>query len=127
MKHTVLSTAAAAAFALFGASTVEAGPRHGGSAGGGGAHSGRGYVASSHGGHHHGHHNHGAHHHHGHHGHHGYHAPVYKVNTVEVNRYTQCRTAYDHRGRPYTYHVTVVTYCDHYSNGTSRTWSQTFS
>ena len=39
----------------------------------------------------------------------------------------QCRTAYDHCGRPYTYHVTVVTYCDHYSNGTSRTWSRTFS
>lgn len=51
----------------------------------------------------------------------------YKVSTVEVNRYSQCKTAYDHCGRPYTYHVTVVTYCDHYSNGTSRTWSRTFN
>jgi hypothetical protein len=57
----------------------------------------------------------------------GHCAQPYKVRTVEVNRYTQCRTAYDHCGRPYTYHVTVVTYCDQYSNGSTRTWSQTFS
>ena len=57
----------------------------------------------------------------------GHCAQPYLVETVEVNRYTQCQTAYDHYGRPYTYHVTVVTYCDHYSNGATRTWSQTFS
>lgn len=115
MKLTVLATAAAATLALVGASTAEAGPRyHGGSYGGGGYaggyRGGHGYVAPSYG--------------------YGYShcAPVvYKTHTVEVNRYTQCRTAYDHCGRPYTYHVTVVTYCDYYSNGTSRTWSRTFS
>lgn len=115
MKLTVLATAAAAALALVGASTAEAGPRYhggGGYAGGGGYsggyNSGYGYVAPRY-------------------------APshcapvVYKTCTVEVNRYTQCRTAYDHCGRPFTYHVTVVTYCDHYSNGSTRTWSRTFS
>jgi hypothetical protein len=118
MKLTVLATAAAAALALVGASTAEAGPRYSG----GGSYGGGGYAGSYRGGHSSG---------------HGYVAPrytpshcapvVYKTHTVEVNRYTQCRTAYDHCGRPYTYHVTVVTYCDHYSNGTSRTWSRTFS
>lgn len=111
MKLTVLATAAAAALALVGTTTAEAGPRYyGGGSGGGGsyhsgyARSGYGYVSSR-----------------------SHCAPVYKTCTVEVNRYTQCRTGYDHCGRPYTYHVTVVTYCDHYSNGTTRTWSRTFS
>ncbi len=111
MKLAVIATAAAASLALFGATTAEAGPRYygGGSGGGGSYHSGSarggyGYVPS-----------------------YSHCAPVYKTCTVEVARYTQCRTAYDHCGRPYTYHVTVVTYCDHYSNGTTRTWSRTFS
>lgn len=76
--------------------------------------------------------------HHGHHinsyvGHsfrssnHGHCAPVYKVRTCEVNRRRYCKTAYDHCGHPYTYHVTVVTYRDYYSNGTSRTYTRTFS
>ncbi len=117
MKLTVLSTAAAASLALSGiATTAHAGPFYGGGAAGGGGHGGHrqgyGYVPPIH---------------------HGgycaptYHVPVYKIRTVEVNRYRQCRTAYDHWGRPYTFHVTVVTYCDHYSNGTTRTWSRTFS
>ncbi len=109
MKLTVLSTLAAAAFALVGATSAEAGPRYGGHGGYGHGHGGHGH---SHGGY----------------GHdHGHYRPVYKLHTVEVNRTRHCRTAYDHCGRPYTYHVTVVTYCDHYSNGTSRTWSRTFS
>ena len=58
---------------------------------------------------------------------HGHCEQPYLVETVEVNRCTQCQTAYDNYGRPYTYHVTVVTYCDHYSNGATRTWSQTYS
>ncbi len=126
MKFTLLATAAAATLALVGATTAEAGPRYGGggSAGGGSYHSGRGYVAPSHRGHGHGHGHAGSYG--GNHGHY-HHAPVYKVRTVEVNRHTHCRTAYDHCGRPYTYHVTVVTYCDHYSNGTSRTWTRTLS
>lgn len=109
-------TIAAAAIALLGATAAEAGPRHGGGYGHGGSHSawshhgGHGYVASGH-----------------HHHHHHAPVPVYKTHTVEVNRHSHCRTRYDHCGRPYTYHVTVVTYCDHYSNGTSRTWTRTFS
>lgn len=53
--------------------------------------------------------------------------PVYKVRTVEISRHVHCRTAFDRRGRPYEYHVTVVTYCDHYSDGSRRTWTRTFS
>ncbi|MCB1206919.1 MAG: hypothetical protein KDN18_21885 [Verrucomicrobiae bacterium] len=110
MKLTVLATAAAAALALVGASTADAGPRYyGGFAGGGGHSSGHGYVAP----------NYGYSHNHC--------APVYKIRTVEVNRYRQCRTAYDHCGHPYTYHVTVVTYCDQYSNGSTRTWTRVYS
>ena len=117
MKLALLTTVAAA-LALAGVTTAEAGPFRGGS-GGYGAYGGGGYGGYSEG--------------HGYVPSGGYHhaprhcAPVYKTHTVEVNRYTQCRTAYDHCGRPYTYHITVVTYCDYYSNGTSRTWSRTFS
>lgn len=122
MKLNILATVAAAALALVGASTAEAGPRYGGHSGGGGGYSsGRGYVAPSYGGHY------RAPSHGGHYRAPSHCAPVYKVRTVEVNRYSQCRTAYTHCGRPYTYHVTVVTYCDHYSNGTTRTWSRTLS
>jgi len=125
MKLVTLSLIAAAGTVLFGAATVaEAGPKFsvqfGSSGYGAGSH---GYYSSGHG------------YGYGHgysigypsHGNHGHCAQPYKVSTVEVNRYTQCRTAYDHCGRPYTVHVTVVTYCDHYSNGTTRTWSRTFS
>ncbi len=124
MKLASLSIIAAAGTVLFGAASVaEAGPRFSlqinGSGYGGHSHgyssgygysSGHGYSSGyqSYGGNRHC-------------------AQPYKVSTVEVNRYTQCQTAYDHCGRPYTVHVTVVTYCDHYSNGTSRTWSRTFS
>ncbi|HRQ91094.1 MAG TPA: hypothetical protein PLA50_20050 [Bacteroidia bacterium] len=103
MKLTILATAAAAVMAVFGATNAEAGGRYRGgygygpSYGYGGGHS---HCAP---------------------------APVYKTCTVEVCRERQCRTAYDHCGRPYSYHVTVVTYCDHYSNGTSRTWTRVFS
>jgi len=116
MKPIILSTLVAASLVFAGAHDAEAGPRHhgGGSYGGGGLYGGGGYangygsVAPHHA--------------------HGHCAPVvYKIHTVEVNRYTQCRTAYDHCGRPFVYHVTVVTYCDHYSNGSTRLWSRTFS
>lgn len=123
MKSPLLAAAAVAAFALVGApNNAEAGPRRGGggSAGGGAVHGGFGHS-------HHGHGHRHSYSKHGHHHHHHHHAPAYKVSTVEVNRRVHCRTAYDHRGRPYSYHVTVVTYCDHYSNGTTRTWSRTFS
>ena len=58
---------------------------------------------------------------------HGHHAMPHKISTVEVNRRTHSHVAYHPSGHPYTYYVTVVTYCDHYSNGTTRTWSKTFS
>ena len=50
---------------------------------------------------------------------------VYKVSTCEINRCYQCRTAYDHCGHRYTYRVAVITYKDHYSNGSWRTWTKT--
>jgi hypothetical protein len=127
MKTIRLSLAAAgAALSLAGLSTAHAGPfgsggfgAYGGGGYGGGGHGGGGYGSYAEGGgyvpsggHFHG---------------RGHCAPVYRTHTVEVNRYTRCRTAYDHCGRPFTYHVTVVTYCDHYSNGTTRVWSRTFS
>jgi hypothetical protein len=46
------------------------------------------------------------------------HCQPYKVSTCEVNRCQECRTAYDHCGKPYTYHVTIITYRDTYSDGT---------
>lgn len=121
MKLAVLTAAAALSFA--GLSTAHAGPRGSGGFGGFGAYGfhggggfgsyaeGSGYVPSA--GYHHG---------------HVHCAPVvYKTHTVEVSRHTQCRTAFDHCGRPYACHVTVVTYCDYYSNGSTRVWSRTFS
>lgn len=45
-----------------------------------------------------------------------YSAP-YRVRTQEVNRCNYPRTAYNRYGRPYRYHVTVVTYRDFYSDG----------
>ncbi len=125
MKLVTLSIIAATGAILFGSATVaEAGPRfsiqYNGS-GYGGGYNGYynqspkhypGYISDGGYGHGYG---------------HGCEPQPYKVSTVEVNRYSQCKTAYDHCGRPYTYHVTVVTYCDHYSNGSSRTWSRTFN
>ena len=120
MKLTILTVVAAAAVLIGSATRAEAGPRFsiqfGGSGYGGHSYNpySRGYANNAYANQSY---NQGR----------GHCAQPYKVSTVEVNRYTQCRTAYDHCGRPYTYHVTVVTYCDHYSNGTTRTWSQTFS
>ncbi len=122
MKLAILTTAASVALSFVGLATAHAGPfgsggygAYGGGGFGGGGYGGyqegSGYVASG-----------GSYHHH-----HNHYVPVYKTHTEEVSRYTQCRTAYDHCGRPYSYHVTVVTYCDHYSNGTTRMWSRTFS
>lgn len=97
-------------------------------------HSHRSHLHKSHSrsGHAHGSHHGSAHLHRGHHGHHGHihsghHVTPYKVSTVEVHRCTEPRIAYHPGGRRYTYYVTVVTYRDHYSNGTTRTWTQTFS
>jgi len=53
--------------------------------------------------------------------------PVHRVGTSEINRYRQPVTAYMPCGRPYTRWVTVVTYRDHFSNGTWRDYTRTFS
>lgn len=117
MKLIILSVVAAAAVLVGSITTAEAGPRYSsGYRGAGYGHSGHSYRPSYNGYHQQPRYSNG-----------GHCATPYKVRTVEVNRYSQCRTAYLPCGRPYTYHVTVVTYCDHYSNGTTRTWSQTFS
>ena len=50
----------------------------------------------------------------------------YKVSTCEVDRCRQCRVAYDDCGHRYTYHVTVITYRDHYSDGSARTYTRTY-
>ena len=55
----------------------------------------------------------------------GYCAP-YRVSTCEVSRCSYCQTAYDRCGYPYHYTVTVVTYRDSYSDGSSRTYTSSF-
>jgi hypothetical protein len=50
-----------------------------------------------------------------------------KISTQVICRRRICKTAYTSCGRPYTYHVTVVTYRDFYSNGTSRIYARTLS
>lgn len=47
------------------------------------------------------------------------------VCTEIVCKERECRTGYDHCGRQFTYHVTVITYKDVYSNGHSRTYTKT--
>lgn len=110
----ILLAVAVAGLALSAATPAEAGPRfsrshsRGHSWGGGFGH---GYVSPSF-----------------HHDHYGpaYCAPVHRIRTVEVGRHCYFRTAYLSCGRPFTQRVTVVTYCDHFSNGTTRTWTRTF-
>ena len=52
-------------------------------------------------------------------------APVY-VCTKEVCRTTKCLYAYDHCGRQYSYHVTVVTYANYYSDGSYNTFTKSY-
>lgn len=49
------------------------------------------------------------------------------LHTVEVHRRTERRQILDERGRRRTCRVTVVTYRDHYSNGSVRTYVRTYS
>ena len=56
----------------------------------------------------------------------GHCATPYVVHTYEISRRRQCITSYDHYGRAYQSHVTVVTYRDQYSNGTYRTYTRTY-
>ena len=55
----------------------------------------------------------------------GYCAP-YIVCTKEVCRRTVCQYAYDHCGRRYSHQVVVVTYANHYSDGSTRTFIRSF-
>lgn len=122
LMKTIITTIAIAAAGLFAsATTSEAAPYYGGNHGRiqvgfsyGGGHS-YGYNRNDYGNHYSG--GYG----------HGHSCQPYKVSTCEVNRYRQCRTGYDHCGHPYTYHVTVVTYRDHYSDGSSRTYTKVYS
>ncbi|RFC44564.1 MAG: hypothetical protein DVB23_002249 [Verrucomicrobia bacterium] len=52
---------------------------------------------------------------------------IYKTHTCEVNRCRYKKTAHDPCGRCYAYWITVVTYRDSYSNGTSRTYKVTYN
>ena len=54
------------------------------------------------------------------------HCEVYKVSTCEINRCCHQKVGYDHCGRSYYYTVTVVTYRNYYSNGSSDTFTRTF-
>ena len=55
----------------------------------------------------------------------GYCAPVY-VCTKELSRAKVCRYAYDSCGKKYSYHVTVVTYANYYSDGSFKTFTKTY-
>jgi hypothetical protein len=55
------------------------------------------------------------------------HCEVYKVSTCEINRCCHQKVGYDHCGRSYYYTVTVVTYRNYYSDGSSNTFTRTFS
>lgn len=52
-------------------------------------------------------------------------APRYLC-TKEVCRRTECRWAKDHCGRRYRYEVTVITFADHYSDGSRRTYTKIY-
>ncbi|MDF1824589.1 MAG: hypothetical protein P1U68_08100 [Verrucomicrobiales bacterium] len=104
MKSTILTLALATVALLGFTASAEAGP-----------------------GHHYGSPSHGKHYGKSHGGHGHCVQPVYKIRTIEVCRRSECRTAYNHCGRPYTYHVTVVTYRDIFSNGSSNTYTRTLS
>ena len=42
-----------------------------------------------------------------------------------ISQHSECRVGYDHCGKKYTYHVTVVTYLEIRSDGSRRTYSKT--
>lgn len=48
------------------------------------------------------------------------------VCTREICRSIQCRYATDHCGRRYSYEVTVVTYANIYSDGSSQQYTRSF-
>ncbi|MEM9281143.1 MAG: hypothetical protein AAGA96_04905 [Verrucomicrobiota bacterium] len=54
-------------------------------------------------------------------------APRYVVRTCEINRCQHRRIAYRPCGTPFSYYITVVTYRAYYSDGSSYTFTRTFS
>ncbi len=56
----------------------------------------------------------------------GYCPPVYKTSTCVVDKCSYKKWTTDYCGKRYSYTVTVVTYRDTYSNGTSKTYKQSF-
>ncbi len=54
------------------------------------------------------------------------HDSCHVLHTVEVHRRTERRRIYNDRGRSRTCRVTVVTYQDYYSNGSTRTYTRTY-
>lgn len=124
MKLTTITLAAAAALVLGGLTSAEAGPRfsisiNGGGYGGYNSGYSSGYSSGRNSGYNSGYGN--------NYGNSNHCAPVRLLHTCEVDRRRVCRTGYDHCGRPYTYHVTVVTYRETYSNGSTRTYTRTLS
>jgi hypothetical protein len=55
----------------------------------------------------------------------GYCAP-YVTQTCVVDSRLECRWATDRCGRPYSYHVRVVTYRSFYSNGQTSTFTKAY-
>jgi hypothetical protein len=47
------------------------------------------------------------------------------IRTIEINRSLRLVTSYKN-GKECSHYVTVVTYCDHYYDGTIRIWTRTF-
>lgn len=102
MKATLLAIAIVTVALLGFSSEAQAGPGYGY----GGPSYGGHYTGPSYGGH-------------------GNCAPqIYKLRTVEICRRQECRTGYYPCGTPYRYQVTVVTYRDIFSNGTSNTYTR---
>lgn len=106
MKTTLLAIAIATVALLGFSAEAQAGPGYGYGYPFYGGHYGGHYAGPSHGGH-------------------GSCAPqIYKVRTVVICRRQECRTGYYPCGTPYRYQVTVVTYRDIFSNGTSNTYTR---
>ena len=58
---------------------------------------------------------------------HGHCGSIYKIRTIEICRRQECRTGYYPCGTPFRYHVTIVTYRDIFSNGTTQTYTRVLS
>ena len=50
----------------------------------------------------------------------------YRVSTCEVGQRSYCKTATDRCGKRYQYTVTVVTLRDYFSDGSFRTYTQSY-